>query len=321
MPGPALPGGGRGGCPDRDGTTLMQAGSRQLGSVLGLLLVLGACGCRSNTNQQLLENELRARDFQYREVLDELTRSEAQSDALRRELAAVRQGSDLPTEIAGQVFGLRRIVLGRGTGGIDDDRVPGDEKLVVMLEPRDADDDVIKVPGKVLVTVLQIDPQGLKIPLCSWEVGPEALRQSWKQGLLSTGYSLTFPFKNAPQFENLRVVVRLILPDGRLFEADKDVKVRLMPGQPRVQAVPLDPLPAEELPRPQPIPPPEAPAGEPPAPAPPQPSAEKIDPFLLPSGGTDRPGAVVVPASAWQPAVPHGGDIRLGRPLPLSEGP
>lgn len=302
----------------------MQAGCRQFGCLLGLLLVLSTAGCR-NTNQQLLEEELRARDFQYRELLEELARSEAHGDALRRELSAVRQGSNLPTEIAGQVFGLRRIVLGRGTGGYDDDRVPGDEKLVVMLEPRDADDHVVKVPGKVLVTVLQVDPQGLKIPLCSWQVGPEQLRQSWKQGLLSTGYSLTFPFKNAPQFENLRVVVRLILPDGRLFEADKDVKVRLMPGQPRVQAVPVesvpvDPMPAETLPVPQPATPKETP---PPANlADPAPRTEDpADPFLLPSGRTMPNRQVVVPAGAWQPSVPSGTEIRLGVPVPLEEGP
>src|SRR5205823_1664272 len=33
-----------------------------------------------------------------------------------------------------------------------------------------------------------------------------------------------------PRTENLRIVVRMTLPDGRAFETDKDIKVRLLPG-------------------------------------------------------------------------------------------
>src|SRR5262245_7144877 len=213
--------------------SLMPAGRRFFLTItlFGSLLL---AGCK---NRDLVENELRARDIQYREALEELGRAESQNEALQREIEALRQGGKVTPEQAAQMFGLRRIVLGRMTGGYDNDGLPGDEALQVVIEPRDAADHSIKAPGRVQVTALEINFQGVKTPIGEWSIGPEQLRQSWKQGLLSTGYVITLPWQKPPQSENLRVVARLTLPDGRVYEADKDVKVRLLPGRSRPQEI------------------------------------------------------------------------------------
>src|SRR5687768_15208867 len=107
----------------------MRAGCR----VWWLLLCLAAApGCRRN---DLVENELRARDIQYREALEELNRTEAHNLSLRREVDALRGGMHVPPEVAPNIFGLKRIALGRATTGADDDGAPGDEALQVWLEP------------------------------------------------------------------------------------------------------------------------------------------------------------------------------------------
>ena len=246
-------------------------------------------GCRNN---DLVENELRARDMQYREALEELGRADSRTDAMQREIEALRKGARLSPEQAAQTFGLKRIALARGTGGLDNDTLPGDEVLQVIVEPRDTDDHIIKAPGTLYVLALEISPQGLKTPFSSWTVDPEKLRASWKQSLLSTGYSLTLPWKNFPLTENVRVVVRLVLSDGRVFETDRDVKVRLLPGAPRrPEGAPLD----------CPIPP------------------GAVDPFALPAGHTAaHPGTKeqAAPASLWQP-VPLDNAVQLGAPVPL----
>ena len=205
----------------------MQAG-RRTSLIVVLLGSLLLAGCKS---RELVENELRARDIQYREAMEELGRTEAQNQALQRELEAVRRGANLPPETAAQMFGVKRIALGRMTGGYDNDGVAGDEALQVILEPRDGADHSIKAPGKAVITVLEIHPQGVKTPIGEWVIGPEQLRQSWKQGLLNTGYTLILPWKAFPQTENVRVIARLILADERVFETDKDVRVRVTPGR------------------------------------------------------------------------------------------
>src|SRR5205085_671081 len=141
----------------------------------------------------LVENELRARDQQYREALGELHRVESHNDALRRENAALRSGVVPPPEVAANVYGLKRIVLGRSTGGVDNDNAPGDELLQVWLEPRDGDDHTIKVPGLLQVCVLEFTTQGLKAPLSCWDVPPDKLGGMWQQGLLSVGYQVKLP--------------------------------------------------------------------------------------------------------------------------------
>src|SRR5260370_34266198 len=167
----------------------MPAGCRTL--LLSLLLpcvLLG--GCRRN---DLVESELRKKDALYRESLLDLKRVEAQNDALLREIGAIRQAPPpgyppLPPEFASPTFGLKRITLGRGTGGYDNDNLPGDEALQVVVEPRDGDDHVVKVPASLHITAIEINTQGLKRPLCWWSLTPEQLRPNWKQGLLRTGY-------------------------------------------------------------------------------------------------------------------------------------
>src|SRR5882672_3523446 len=88
-------------------------------TLLGSLLL---AGCK---NRELVENELRARDIQYREALEELGRSEARVDSLEREVGALRHGAKVTPEQAAQMFGLKRIVLGRLTCGYDNDGLPG----------------------------------------------------------------------------------------------------------------------------------------------------------------------------------------------------
>ncbi len=254
-----------------------------------LFAALLASGCRRN---ELVENQLRARDVQYREALEELMRSEAVSTDLRRENDAMRAGGKLTPDQAAQTYGVRKIAIGRGTAGIDNDRVPGDEILQVWIEPRDASDHTIKAPGKLQLAVLEINAQGEKSLLSTWDIEPEKLPKLWKQGLLSIGYMIDLPWKTPPRVETIRVVARFTLPDGRVFEADRDIKVRLMRGAALR---------------------PETPQAESPTFRPTPTSQSAIQPmsFWLPAPKANP----IPPASQWQPA-PLQDAVQLGRPLP-----
>ncbi len=254
--------------------------------LLCLPFVLLSTGCRNKTD--LVEMELRNRETLYRELLDESRRSEGRVLALQLELEALRKGSKITPEQAASTYGLKRIVLARSTGGVDDDGLPGDEKLQVVVEPRDFDDHAIKAPGTLQIIALEITPQGIKLPLCTWDISSEQLRQSWKQGLLSTGYVLSLPWKQFPAHEQVRVVVRFVTPDQRVYEADKDIKVRVVPGaaQKRTEVVP------EGLPFPLP-------------------PAVEMGP-LLPTGRlTPAPHT-----TQWRPLDSERG-VTIGRPTPL----
>ena len=287
---------------------------RRKASLLLLPLLLLPAGCR-NTGQQLLESELRARERDVRELKEELSKVECHNEALQRELGAIRQQTPatvvLSPEQAAQTYTLRRITLGRGTGGYDQDHQLGDDALQVVLEPRDGDDHVIKAPGTATLTALEISPEGLKTPFSSWVVSPEELRKSWRSGFFSTGYILVLPWQGPPPHtEQVRVIARFQTTDGRAFEAERDVRVVLRPEVLR-ERLPPPPEPPAPIPGP--------PAAGPPPPEPmPLPPPRTLDP-ALPPGGPTLPApapAPVQPAANWQ-AAPLEGAIQLGRPAPL----
>jgi hypothetical protein len=282
-----------------------------------LLLLLMAAGCRNN---DLVEAQLRTCERDLRETREALCRLESHNDALQRELITLHQGpGQFPPEYLAQVSTVRRIVLGRQTGGYNEDYGPADTALQVVLEPRDGEDQRIKAPGSAHIEAIEITPEGLKMPLSAWDVPPEQMRRSWREGLFGTGYYLMLSWKVRPKTTTLRVVARFTLPDGRIFEADRDVSVHL-PS--RIE--PHGPLPTEPsgpvlvdpftpLPSPQPLqsapPAPASPPSNPAVPPPPRPVGPDAPPPSSPEGRSSL--------SAVQQGESH--SVSLRRPIPLSE--
>jgi hypothetical protein len=271
-----------------------------------LFLTLAMAGCRSH---DLVEAELRSHEREMRHLRGELNRLEGENQALSHELGAIRQegGTHLPPE-ASQTFALKRITLGRLTGGYAEDNVPGDSALRVIVEPRDLDNHIVKAAGAIHVEALQITPEGLKTPLSTWDVDARQLGRTWQNSFFTTGHVLILPWKAWPSSDKLRIVAQLRLSDGRMFETDRDITVHL-PGkgllsQPRIPAVPEGPS--------FPIP-----AGEERLPLPRKAAALgwRRTPGLLPE---DKAGQnQVMPAAAWTPAEPPDltGAVRVLKPV------
>src|SRR5262249_23281956 len=154
--------------------------------------------------------ELRDRERQLRITKEALAQSRCLNQALVNELQAVKQSvsSKMPAEKAASPTTLRKIVLGRQTGGGDGDSTPGDEALQVVLEPHDLDGRAVQAFGSLEVQALEIGPQGTKTPLCTWNVAATELLPTWRRGLLNTGYFVVLPWKTWPSTSKLRVIAR-----------------------------------------------------------------------------------------------------------------
>jgi len=272
------------------------------------LSLAGAAGSRSRSD--LVEAELRTKDRQLRETQGELMRAETMNEALENTLRDQRTvGVPVCRPGAGPLGLVKDIQLGRGTGGIDEDKVPGDEGIQVVLVPRDIDGSAIKAPGTLRVTALEIMPEGTKVPLSTWDVSANQLRQTWRSGLLSTGYYVTLPWQTLPRTERLRIVAQFQPLEGGVFEAEKDVQIRLLLEQQHRPSVVYPPAPAGPgLPPPMPPVPPDLPVGPPPRTAPP---AEPIGP-------PKQPGAPGLPASLRKPAVQILLPVPAGNAIPAS---
>jgi hypothetical protein len=263
--------------------------SRRLGAASLVIFLLLSTGCRSKCD--LVEAELRGKESQLRETREELDRQHAYTGALQRELNALRGDPiyKLSPEEASQTYTLRNITLGRQTGGYNEDNLPGDEALQVVLEPHDGDGHTIKAPGMLSVKVLEVNAEGLKKPLCTWRIPPETLRKTWKSGLWTNGYFVVLPWKDYPDQEKLRVIAQFVLADGRSFEADKDINVHIVPTEHRKSVHPDQSVPAEIFPPEYELPPPRPTTG-------PLLDGVKATPYQSPQTWGDTPANALIRA-------------------------
>lgn len=221
-------------------------------------LLFTACG--PNKRYDLIEAELRTRE---RELADTRVALE-QARNLNRAYAQQSQSSpgvSVPNPTAPAYVPVKNITLARGTGGVDEDGILGDEGLMVVVLPRDEDGAAVKVPGRLQIAAWEVTPAGIKSPIGNWEVPAEKVRPTWRAGFVSTGYFVAVPWQTYPSTEKVRIAVRFTTLDGRAFEADKDIVVRLCLSRSAGNPTPT-PIPAVPAPRgpqeklfPDPLPP------------------------------------------------------------------
>lgn len=202
--------------------------SRWLRLVVVVLLASLTVSCRAITRNPYdrIEAELRTRERELAETRAELENARLLNDAYSRSprFPATTDEGPLPFQP------LKEIVIGSGTGGVDNDQLPGDEALKVIVVPRDGDASAVKVPANVTVFAYEIAKNGTKTAIGRWDVSADVLRRTWKSGIFSTGYYLALQWDQLPVHERVRVQVRFQTLDGRVFEADRDITVRLVPG-------------------------------------------------------------------------------------------
>jgi hypothetical protein len=250
-------------------------------------------GCR---NCELVEAELRSREAEVRALRERLHHTICVNQALQNELDACRHSAaKVNADTAPPYCVVSGIILGRQTGGHNGDRAAGDEALLVVLEPRDPSGRTVKAAGTVHVEVEEIDPEGKRTPLCTWDIPPERLSQSWRQGLWSSAYHLILPWKNWPTADKLWVGVQLTVGEGHIFKAEKTVSIRPPPPAQRKPAKPPE--------TDQPLPPPRK--VEPP----PQ-TSKPVTPPATPTTASEV-------GKTWQSPTPLYSAIQIGRPEPL----
>jgi len=315
-------------------------------ALLSSMTLVALCsGCRTS-KCEYVEQALRARDCDLRELRDEMEKLECYNKALQQEVRNLRgdvgpfpEGPDKPPL---PLLPVRSLTLGR-TGGYDSGTCPGDSALQVTLEPRDCDNHVVKVPGSAKILVLETSSEGTKKPLSEWTISPEQLRAAWRDGLFGKGYTLVLDWKVYPSTTKLRVVAQYQSADGRVFEADKDITVKVVPADKRrlpstgapkggkeedpfLPSVPPDPKTLGDPSNPETLPNPTpldlGPNLPPPMPPPGGPSSSTSDYWGGPiTGWTESTSGWGAPVS--QPGgrpVPVSPPVRFSQPQPLRSG-
>ncbi len=220
-----------------------------------LAMLALAAGCAARGQVDVLESRLRQQEDTIASLQARLSASESQLQAARREAidAKTQLGSRAKTARVEQLSALGQVQgvsLNKFlTGGYDRDGVPGDEILSAVVVPNDADGNLVKVPGTITVTVLDLSKPEAEQRVGRWEFSPKESEALWHSGLFGSGYVVRVPWQTPPQSPSLLVHARLTTVDVRQFDTSQAIRIGL-PGAPiagtaNVAAAPDEPPPAE----------------------------------------------------------------------------
>ena len=200
---------------------------RVRGALVGLLptLVLAAGGCAAGAERGriLRENDALRRDKgQLEHTLAERDSSIA---SLQLQIENLKGFSaDRPADM----FAPIKLEIASLSGGADYDGKPGDDGITVYLRPRDADGDVVKVPGQIKVQLVDNTNLGSPRVLGVYPIeNLDEVRKTWHGKFGTQHFTLKCPFPpgvEAPKSRRVLVSAEFIdLLTGATLTASQEV--------------------------------------------------------------------------------------------------
>ena len=141
----------------------------------------------------------------------------------------VRALSALPKDQPNNPYEVMTIRIGKISNFFDKDSDGVQEKLVVYLQPIDAEGDVIKAAGSTMVQLWNLNNPNGEALLGEWKVEPAELRKLWFNSI-TTGYRLTFDRPEALKALSEPLTVRITFTDyltGEIFRVQQVIKPKL----------------------------------------------------------------------------------------------
>lgn len=206
-------------------------------------------GCATRGNRDLLEARLRTQEDRIAQLRSELTQAHQARDVARAEAEQLRTAASsagergLLPEQSTALASLQGIRLGELlTGGLDQDGLPGDDALAMLLVPHDSDGELIKIPGSLEIELLDLTQSDSQRLVGQWSFSADQSAEFWHRGFVGHGYRLVLPWQSVPASDELVVHAKFTTIDGRTFDTTATVTIvpPSMPGPPPALAAGAD---------------------------------------------------------------------------------
>jgi len=186
------------------------------------VITLGA-GCAKKPHLSR-EDQIHLLMTRNRELAQQLTAAEQHVADLQRSGATPTPAKPTPED----PFRPIAVRFGPHTGGLDTDGVPGDERLKVIVQPLDAEGDVVKRAGRLVLEAFE--PQGdgnPPNPYHRWELEADALAETWIGSLGIRGYVMkwAWPGDRMPATDTLVLRATFTTLSGKALVAETEVAV------------------------------------------------------------------------------------------------
>ncbi|MBA2117446.1 hypothetical protein HOV93_46450 [Planctomycetes bacterium FF15] len=114
------------------------------------------------------------------------------------------------------------------TGGYDADDKPGDDGVMVVIEPQNEVGQYVDSPGPVSVVLLDPAYSGKEAFVGRWDFDTTDSAKYLKRTLLGKGVHLKLPWtEGKPEHESLQLHVRYSTEQGEVIQQKKDIQVDL----------------------------------------------------------------------------------------------
>ena len=195
-----------------------------LSSVFCLCVVVAGCENANSTRTPLIE-QISNLTEQKTQLENQLEQSKAENKQLTKQMHTL---AGLPENVKGEnLYHLQRIDVGKYTGFFDKDDDGTKEKLIVYIQPRDEEDDIVKASGTVEVQLWDLNRDDGEALLGQWNVKPSELKKLWFATLVTINYRLTFDIADKVQSFDEPLTVKVAFTDylsGKLFKEQKVIK-------------------------------------------------------------------------------------------------
>ena len=156
-------------------------------------------------------------------------------------------GRTVSTE-SGQV--ARIAVNPKLSGGYDVDGRPGDEGIIVVIEPQTDDRRLVAAAAPVSVVLLDPNLPGEAARVARWDFSVDEVARIYGESPPGTGLRLKLTWPGAPPVHSrLHLFVQYTTTDGTGHEADGEIRVALAGLSPRDWSPPTRSAPANVTPR------------------------------------------------------------------------
>lgn len=189
--------------------------------LLGLTaILLAGCGIGSERKDPL-ELKVEALQQEKANLTGNVEQCRVENEQLQQQVKAM---AALPKEGRESFYKLTSVRLARFTGFYDRDKNGKREKLLVYIQPIDADGDIIKAAGLVNVQLWNLNSPGNQAVLGEWQVQPDQLRQLWVSALVAD-YRLPFDVSLTPELLAQPLTVKVVFTDYLTGEIFRDQMV------------------------------------------------------------------------------------------------
>jgi hypothetical protein len=190
-------------------------------------LFAAAAGCESTSNNHPLKEQINTLRQEKTQLQKQIEESKSENKQLKKQIQVL---SGLPHEAgAEKLYSLQRIKISNYTNFYDKDKDGKKEKLIVYIQPIDAEGDIIKAAGDVDVQLWDLNKKDGQALLGQWHVKAEDLKKVWFATLITINYRLTFDVAEEIADFDEPLTVKVTFTDyltGKVFKEQKVIKPR-----------------------------------------------------------------------------------------------